>query len=153
VNLKEWAKREGVHPVTAYRWFREGRLPVPARRVGGLIVVEQLVVADRWFPSSKTCSGCGVAKAKLPLRVRTFVCDACGLALDRDLNAARNLARLVERESGTAVGGDPQPQGSNGRGADRKTPPVGPVAVKRSPHPGTVGRKRPATDRQLTKAH
>jgi predicted site-specific integrase-resolvase len=41
VNLKEWAKREGVHPVTAYRWFREGKLPVSARRVGGLILVEQ----------------------------------------------------------------------------------------------------------------
>jgi predicted site-specific integrase-resolvase len=41
VNLKEWAKREGVHPVTAYRWFREGKLPVPARRVGGLILVGQ----------------------------------------------------------------------------------------------------------------
>jgi predicted site-specific integrase-resolvase len=40
VNLKEWAKREGVHPVTAYRWFREGKLPVPARRVGGLILVQ-----------------------------------------------------------------------------------------------------------------
>lgn len=40
MNLKEWAKREGVHPVTAYRWFREGKLPVPARRVGGLILVE-----------------------------------------------------------------------------------------------------------------
>lgn len=38
--MKEWAKREGVHPVTAYRWFREGKLPVPARRVGGLILVE-----------------------------------------------------------------------------------------------------------------
>ncbi|MEN3616184.1 IS607 family transposase [Plantactinospora sp. ZYX-F-223] len=41
MNLKEWAKREGVHPVTAYRWFREGKLPVPARRVGGLILVER----------------------------------------------------------------------------------------------------------------
>ncbi|WP_089022088.1 IS607 family transposase [Micromonospora coriariae] len=40
MSLKEWAKREGVHPVTAYRWFREGKLPVPARRVGGLILVE-----------------------------------------------------------------------------------------------------------------
>lgn len=39
--MKEWAKREGVHPVTAYRWFREGKLPVPARRVGGLILVGQ----------------------------------------------------------------------------------------------------------------
>jgi putative resolvase len=34
VNLTEWAKTQGVHPQTAYRWFREGRLPVPAQRVG-----------------------------------------------------------------------------------------------------------------------
>ncbi len=34
VNLKEWAKAQGVHPQTAYRWFREGTLPVPAQRVG-----------------------------------------------------------------------------------------------------------------------
>ncbi len=34
VNLTEWAKSQGVHPQTAYRWFREGTLPVPAQRVG-----------------------------------------------------------------------------------------------------------------------
>ncbi|MEU8979577.1 MULTISPECIES: IS607 family transposase [unclassified Streptomyces] len=34
MNLTEWAKRQGVHPQTAYRWFREGTLPVPAQRVG-----------------------------------------------------------------------------------------------------------------------
>ncbi|MEU5164661.1 IS607 family transposase [Streptomyces sp. NPDC020875] len=34
MNLKEWAKANGVHPHTAYRWFREGTLPVPATRVG-----------------------------------------------------------------------------------------------------------------------
>ncbi|MEH6375966.1 IS607 family transposase [Streptomyces sp. KLMMK] len=34
MNLTEWAKMQGVHPQTAYRWFREGTLPVPARRVG-----------------------------------------------------------------------------------------------------------------------
>jgi putative transposase len=113
----------------------------------------RLVVADRWFPSSKTCSDCGVVKAKLPLRVRTFECDACGMVLDRDLNAARNLARLVERESGTGVAGDPEPQGSNGRGAGRKTPPAGPAATKRPPHLGTVGRQRPTAGRELTNAH
>ena len=53
----------------------------------------EIVVADRWFPSSKTCSGCGAVKAKLPLSERLFVCD-CGAVLDRDLNAAINLARL-----------------------------------------------------------
>ena len=39
-NLKEWAKLQGIHPVTAYRWFRDGRLPVSAGRVGGLILVD-----------------------------------------------------------------------------------------------------------------
>ncbi|MEV4383716.1 IS607 family element RNA-guided endonuclease TnpB [Streptosporangium sp. NPDC049644] len=55
----------------------------------------RLVVADRWYPSSKTCSGCGAVKAKLPLSERTYECDGCGLILDRDLNAARNLAALA----------------------------------------------------------
>ncbi|MEV0465252.1 IS607 family element RNA-guided endonuclease TnpB [Nocardia tengchongensis] len=57
-----------------------------------------LHVADRWFPSSKRCSACGVVKAKLRLHDRTFRCDECGFVLDRDLNAARNLAALVEVE-------------------------------------------------------
>jgi putative transposase len=52
----------------------------------------ELVVADRWFPSSKTCSGCGTVKADLTLTDRTYTC-ACGLVLDRDVNAAINLAR------------------------------------------------------------
>lgn len=55
----------------------------------------RLVVADRWFASSKTCSGCGTAKAKLALSERTYVCLACGIVLDRDENAARNLAALA----------------------------------------------------------
>ncbi|HEX9336853.1 MAG TPA: IS607 family transposase, partial [Pseudonocardiaceae bacterium] len=40
MNLREWALAQGVHPVTAYRWFREGTLPVPARRAGRLILVD-----------------------------------------------------------------------------------------------------------------
>lgn len=53
----------------------------------------ELVVADRWFPSSKTCSGCGTVKADLTLSDRDYDCGACGLVIDRDLNAAINLAR------------------------------------------------------------
>ena len=60
----------------------------------------RLVVADRWFPSSKMCSGCGVVKAKLRLSDRIFRCDQCGLVLDRDLNAACNLAHLVREIAG-----------------------------------------------------
>src|SRR4030081_1195224 len=52
--------------------------------------------ADRWFPSSKTCSGCGVVKTKLRLSERMFRCDQCPLVLDRDRGAARNLAQLVD---------------------------------------------------------
>ncbi len=51
-----------------------------------------LVVADRWFPSSKTCSRCGAIQDALSLTERIYRCQRCGLALDRDLNAAINLA-------------------------------------------------------------
>ena len=54
-----------------------------------------LLVASRWYPSSKTCSTCGAVKAKLRLSDRVFGCDQCGLVLDRDHNAARNLAALA----------------------------------------------------------
>lgn len=53
-----------------------------------------VVVADRWFPSTKTCSGCGAVQ-DMPLSLRTYTCPACGLVIDRDLNAARNLEGLV----------------------------------------------------------
>jgi putative transposase len=61
-----------------------------------------LLVAPRFLPSSKRCSGCGLVKADLPLGVRVFVCEACGLVLDRDLNAARNLAQLAGRVAGSS---------------------------------------------------
>ena len=51
----------------------------------------ELVVADRFFPSSKKCSKCGFIKKDLSLRDRVYKCQACGLEIDRDLNAARNL--------------------------------------------------------------
>src|SRR6266568_159634 len=58
----------------------------------------RLVVGPRFFPSAKRCSGCGSVKAVLPLRMREFCCEACGLVLDRDLNAARNLAQIAHTE-------------------------------------------------------
>ncbi len=54
-----------------------------------------LITADRWYPSSKTCSGCGTVKAKLALSERTYQCEVCGLVTDRDVNAARNLLNLA----------------------------------------------------------
>jgi putative transposase len=84
----------------------------------------RLVVADRFYPSSKTCSACGWVKAKLTLAERTFTCEACGLRIDRDLNAARNLANLVQHvaQSGWET--------VNACGADRKTQSAGLVATK-----------------------
>jgi putative transposase len=58
-----------------------------------------LVSADRFFPSSKTCSHCGTARAKLALSERVFACDTCGLVIDRDLNAALNLAQMAQQNA------------------------------------------------------
>jgi putative transposase len=61
-----------------------------------------LVALDRFYPSSKTCSACGKAKATLPLSERVFRCDHCGFTADRDVNAARTIAgeaaRLLEQQ-------------------------------------------------------
>lgn len=82
-----------------------------------------LVVADRWYPSSKTCSRCRAVKAKLSLSERTYRCEHCGLVADRDANAAANLASLVEAttSTGTASGAGTS-QGdalANAQGDDR----------------------------------
>jgi len=71
----------------------------------------KLLVADRWYPSSKTCSGCGAVKAKLALSERVYRCGQCGLVLDRDVNAARNLLHLAVSgtERLTACGGSVRP--------------------------------------------
>ena len=55
----------------------------------------RLVVADRWFPSSKLCSACGSKNESLKLSDRVWVCKACGVKHDRDGNAALNLKRLA----------------------------------------------------------
>jgi len=53
----------------------------------------EFVEADKWFPSSKTCSECGYVKNKLSLSEREFRCECCGISIDRDKNAAVNLSR------------------------------------------------------------
>lgn len=52
----------------------------------------EVVLADRFYPSSKTCSCCGNYKKDLKLKDRIYICDECGLIIDRDINAAINLA-------------------------------------------------------------
>lgn len=54
----------------------------------------KIIVANRWLPSSKRCSVCGEIKKELSLSEREFVCEHCGVVLDRDHNAALNLQQL-----------------------------------------------------------
>lgn len=81
-----------------------------------------LVQADRFYPSSKTCSACGRRKPNLALAERIFHCDGCGARINRDHNAAINLARLGEPHPG-----EQSPTGSGpveGRGATQETEPA-----------------------------
>lgn len=55
----------------------------------------EFIQADRFYPSSKTCSGCGMVKDNLKLSDRTYRCECCGLVIDRDYNAAINLSRYI----------------------------------------------------------
>ena len=65
-----------------------------------------LVRAPMFYPSSKTCSSCGGLKAKLTLAEREYECDTCGVNIDRDVNAAINLARWFNGSAAThAVAG------------------------------------------------
>ncbi|WP_286137414.1 IS607 family element RNA-guided endonuclease TnpB [Mycobacterium sp. IS-3022] len=82
-----------------------------------------LVPADRFYPSTKTCSACGRRKPNLTLVDRIFHCDGCGMKIDRDINAATNLARLGE----PVHAGEQSPAGSGpvaGRGATHETDPA-----------------------------
>lgn len=97
--------------------------------------VGQLVVADRWYPSSKLCSVCGVVNTDMRLGDRVFNCG-CGHSADRDLNAAVNLARWGKSHQDSHH--EPRPRKHAGRvtnarrrdGADR--------------HPGCAGETSPA---------
>lgn len=66
-----------------------------------------VIAVDRFYPSSKTCSACGVIAAKMPLSVREWECASCGAAHDRDVNAARNV--LAEGLSVIACGDGVRP--------------------------------------------
>jgi putative transposase len=63
-----------------------------------------LTVVDRFYPSSKTCSGCQKVKKELSLKERTYCCEHCGLEIDRDLNAAINLRSKAVSYTASACG-------------------------------------------------
>ncbi len=67
-----------------------GLLETKVRAAGG-----HVFIASRWFPSTKLCSRCGHKKKRMPEKHRTYKCLKCGLEIDRDLNAALNLAAFA----------------------------------------------------------
>ncbi|MCX4909490.1 RNA-guided endonuclease TnpB family protein [Streptomyces sp. NBC_00878] len=80
-----------------------------------------LVVVDRFFPSSKLCSSCGALQEKMPLHVRTWICD-CGTTHDRDVNAAKNLLALGLSVSVCGAGVRPQRSTPGGQSAMKQKP-------------------------------
>jgi putative transposase len=85
-----------------------------------------LVVIDRWYPSSKTCSACGYLLGELSLGTRQWTCPSCGARHDRDINAAKNI--LAAGQAVTACGVGVRHSGASG---------VRP-AVKQEPRPVTA---------------
>lgn len=83
-----------------------------------------VVVADRWFASSKMCSVCGTKTKSLPLHVREWTCADCDTHHDRDLNAAINLRNLAVSSTVTACGeflsSDPGQRADQGQDASAK---------------------------------
>jgi putative transposase len=83
-----------------------------ARRYG-----TRLIVADRWYPSSRLCSSCGYNNPALALKDRAWTCPSCGAHHDRDLNAAYNLERLATATALPAA----SPSGNGGAAVEAST--------------------------------
>jgi putative transposase len=111
LNVKGMVKNRHLSRAVSDMGFFEFRrkLDYKAAQRGGMIVV-----ADRWYPSSKTCSGCGHKLETLTLSVREWTCPECGSIHDRDVNAAINLKNLAVSSTVSACG-------EEGSGSGRKT--------------------------------
>jgi putative transposase len=95
----------------------------------------RLIVAPRFYRSTKTCSACGHVRDMMPLGERVFRCEACGAEIDRDLNAARNLASLV-------AGSSPETQNAcGGEGSGQENGLAKPAPVKQEPQSGKLAAK------------
>lgn len=119
LNVRGMVKNRHLSRAVSDMSFFEFRrqLEYKAAMRGGLVVV-----ADRWFASSKTCSCCGHKLESLPLSVRNWTCPTCGTNHDRDVNAAINLKNMAVSSTVSACG-------EEGAGRSRKTA-VKPASVK-----------------------
>jgi len=93
----------------------------------------RLVVIDRWYPSSRTCSECGNRLAELSLSTRYWTCPSCGARHDRDINAAKNIL-AAGRAVARGFPGDACGAGVRHSGSSRVR-----LAVKQEPRPVTAG--------------
>ncbi len=111
LNVKGMVKNRHLSRAVSDMGFFEFRrqLDYKTAQRGGVVVV-----ADRWYPSSKTCSTCGHKLEALPLSVREWTCPECGSVHDRDVNAAINLRNLAVSSTVSACG-------EEGSGSGRKT--------------------------------
>lgn len=101
LNVRGMAKNRHLARSIADMGFHEFRrqLEYKAAMRGG-----QVVVADRFYASSKTCSACGHTLQTLPLSVREWTCPSCGVIHDRDVNAAINLKNMAVSSTVSACG-------------------------------------------------
>ena len=120
----KWRRQDAIHKASNWATTSLSRLTIEALNIAGMVQLRalaktvsdaamgelgrqlkykadwyglDLIEADRWFPSTKTCSACGTVKAEMGLPKRTYECWTCGVTLDRDVNAAINLALWPDR--------------------------------------------------------
>jgi putative transposase len=127
LNVSGMVKNRHLSRAISDMGFFEFRrqLEYKAAMRGGIVVI-----ADRFFASSKTCSACGKKVDKLPLSVRSWECSTCGASHDRDVNAAINLANYASAAlSSHTVSSTVSACGGEGSGLGRK-PKTKPAPVK-----------------------
>ena len=112
LNVRGMMANDRLARSVADQGFRELRrqLDYKAEMRGGMVVV-----VDRWFPSSKTCSRCGHRLDVLPLSIRRWTCPVCACGHDRDINAAINLKQYAASSAVSACGGEGAGPGNNAR--------------------------------------
>jgi putative transposase len=113
------ALRRSIHDAGFYELRRQPTYKTEDRS-------HRVVVVNRFFPSSKMCSHCCETRAKLALSERVFECSNCGLRLDRDVNAARNIRdegiRLLTNEVPSVAGHQPETLNADSRDREPKPP-------------------------------
>lgn len=150
LNVKGMMTKGGARKKGLNRRIAEASFGELRRQVAYKCGASRVLFCDRFFPSSKICSGCGVKHDALTLRDRTWTCATCGRVHDRDINAAINLAAWGEAQLDAIQDGDPDTPGPESRG-DSARPQRG------TPHPGgnprvpewTASRSTTAGTRQL----